>query len=130
MNLPAQPQPPLSPDIAVAPRPGPHPTSRTRAAGQSTPTAVVTPSSAGRRSWSATAASLPFPDGSFNLVVSTLSMHHRALPTAGLAEIGRVLRPGGRALIWDFRPDAWPTPVRATLRAHPGSGRPLALLWA
>jgi SAM-dependent methyltransferase len=52
-------------------------------------------------------ASLPFPDGSFDLVISTLSMHHWADPTAGLAEIGRVLRPGARALVWDFRPCAW-----------------------
>ena len=51
-------------------------------------------------------AALAFPDGSFDLVVSTLSMHHWADPAAGLAEIGRVLRPGGRALIWDFRPGA------------------------
>jgi ubiquinone/menaquinone biosynthesis C-methylase UbiE len=50
--------------------------------------------------------SLPFPDESFDLVVSTLSMHHWANPTAGLIEIGRVLRPGGRALVWDFRPGA------------------------
>jgi SAM-dependent methyltransferase len=53
-------------------------------------------------------ASLPFPDGSFDLVVSTLSMHHWADPTAGLAEIGRVLRPGARALVWDFRPGTMP----------------------
>jgi SAM-dependent methyltransferase len=52
-------------------------------------------------------ASLPFPEGSFDLVVSTLSMHHWADPTAGLAEIGRVLRPGARALVWDVRPDVW-----------------------
>jgi SAM-dependent methyltransferase len=55
-------------------------------------------------------AALAFSDGSFDLVVSTLSMHHWADPAAGLAEIGRVLRPGGRALIWDFRPGG---------RAHP-----------
>jgi SAM-dependent methyltransferase len=48
-------------------------------------------------------AALAFPDQSFDLVVSTLSMHHWADPTAGLAEIGRVLRPGAQALIWDFR---------------------------
>jgi SAM-dependent methyltransferase len=47
-------------------------------------------------------ASLPFPDGSFALVVSTLSMHHWADAAAGLAEIRRVLRSDGRALIWDF----------------------------
>ena len=57
-------------------------------------------------------AALAFPDRSFDLVISTLSMHHWADPAAGLAEIGRVLRPGGRALIWDFRPGARP------FRAH------------
>jgi SAM-dependent methyltransferase len=53
-------------------------------------------------------AALAFPDRSFDLVVSTLSMHHWADPTAGLTEIGRVLRPGGRALVWDFRPGGRP----------------------
>jgi SAM-dependent methyltransferase len=53
-------------------------------------------------------AALAFPDRSFDLVVSTLSMHHWADPAAGLAEIGRVLRPGARALIWDFRPGIRP----------------------
>jgi SAM-dependent methyltransferase len=53
-------------------------------------------------------ASLAFPDQSFDLVISTMSMHHWADPTAGLAEIGRVLRPGARALIWDFRPGVRP----------------------
>jgi len=48
-------------------------------------------------------ASLPFADESFDLVVSTLSMHHWAHAPAGLAEIARVLRPGARALVWDFR---------------------------
>ena len=69
------------------------------------------PGSAGERRPSfvvGDAASLAFPDGSFDLVVSTLSMHHWADPTAGLAEIGRVLRPGGRALIWDLRPGTRP----------------------
>jgi ubiquinone/menaquinone biosynthesis C-methylase UbiE len=41
-------------------------------------------------------AALAFPDRSFDLVVSTMSMHHWADPVAGLAEIGRVLRPGAR----------------------------------
>jgi SAM-dependent methyltransferase len=55
-------------------------------------------------------AALAFPDRSFDLVVSTLSMHHWADPTAGLAEIGRVMRPGARALIWDFRTGVRPHP--------------------
>jgi SAM-dependent methyltransferase len=50
------------------------------------------------------AASLPFPDASFDVVVSTLSLHHWADPTAGLSEIRRVLRPGAPALVWDLRP--------------------------
>ena len=50
------------------------------------------------------AGSLPFPDGSFDLVVTMLSMHHWSDAGRGLVEIGRVLRPGGRALVWDFRP--------------------------
>jgi SAM-dependent methyltransferase len=53
-------------------------------------------------------ASLAFGDRSFDLVVSTLSMHHWADPAAGLVEIGRVLRPGGRALVWDLRPGIVP----------------------
>jgi SAM-dependent methyltransferase len=53
-------------------------------------------------------AALAFPDRSFDLVISTLSMHHWADPAAGLAEIDRILRPGGRALIWDFRPGVRP----------------------
>jgi SAM-dependent methyltransferase len=63
-------------------------------------------------------ASLAFPDGSFDRVVSTLSMHHWADPAAGLAEIGRVLRPGGGALVWDFRPGVRPHPF-GPRHAHP-----------
>jgi SAM-dependent methyltransferase len=48
-------------------------------------------------------ASLPFPNARFDVVVSTLSMHHWDDRVAGLAEVGRVLRPGGRALVWDLR---------------------------
>jgi SAM-dependent methyltransferase len=48
-------------------------------------------------------AQLPFDEASFDLIVSTYSMHHWSDKPAGLAEIRRVLRPGGRALIWDLR---------------------------
>jgi ubiquinone/menaquinone biosynthesis C-methylase UbiE len=64
-------------------------------------------------------AALAFPDGSFDLVVSTLSMHHWADPTAGLAEIGRVLRPGARALIWEFGPASGHTRSDHATRACP-----------
>ncbi len=48
-------------------------------------------------------AALPFEDASFDLVVSTFSMHHWEDKKAGLGEVWRVLRPGSRALIWDLR---------------------------
>lgn len=48
-------------------------------------------------------ARIPFADASFDLVVSTFSMHHWDDKVAGLVEVSRVLRPGSRALIWDLR---------------------------
>jgi SAM-dependent methyltransferase len=59
------------------------------------------------------ATSLAFAERSFDLVVSTLSMHHWSDPAASLAEIARVLAPTGRALIWDVRPHRLP------MHAHP-----------
>lgn len=47
-------------------------------------------------------AALPYPDSSFNLVVSSLSLHHWADAPTGMKEIRRVLRPGGRAWIYDI----------------------------
>jgi ubiquinone/menaquinone biosynthesis C-methylase UbiE len=61
----------------------------------------------------ANVASLPFADASFDRVVSTFSMHHWEDPTAGLAELGRVLRPGARAVIWDLRPGSRPRFITA-----------------
>ncbi|MET7398661.1 class I SAM-dependent methyltransferase [Dactylosporangium sp. NPDC005572] len=49
-----------------------------------------------------TAEALPFPDGSFDLVVSSLSLHHWADPAAAAPELVRVLRPGGRICLYDF----------------------------
>jgi ubiquinone/menaquinone biosynthesis C-methylase UbiE len=44
---------------------------------------------------------LPFPDASFDVVISTLSLHHWPDPVTGLAEVHRVLKPGGVARIYD-----------------------------
>jgi SAM-dependent methyltransferase len=73
-------------------------------------------------------AALAFPNQSFDLAVSTLSMHHWANPTAGLAEISRVLRPGGRALIWDLRPGALPFHAHAPDPVGHTHGAPLRLV--
>ena len=48
------------------------------------------------------AAELPFDDGSVDMVVSTLSLHHWAEPADAFAEIARVLKPGGVALVYDL----------------------------
>lgn len=47
---------------------------------------------------------IPFPDQTFDAVFSTLMMHHlpASLKRQGLAEIARVLKPGGRLIIADF----------------------------
>jgi ubiquinone/menaquinone biosynthesis C-methylase UbiE len=75
-------------------------------------------------------ASIPFPEGSFDLVVSTLSMHHWANPTAGLAEIDRVLRPGSRALVWDFRQGFLPFHARLPDPVEHTHGAPLRVVSA
>ena len=51
---------------------------------------------------------LPFAERAFDGVVSTLSLHHWPDPALGLAEIHRVLRPGGEALIYDLAQRLWP----------------------
>ncbi len=48
-------------------------------------------------------AHLPYPDHSFDVVVSTISMHHWFELEQPLRELHRVLRPGGRLWIYDFR---------------------------
>ena len=48
------------------------------------------------------AVELPFEPGTFDIVVSTLSLHHWPDAGAAFAEIGRVLRPGGVALLYDL----------------------------
>lgn len=48
-----------------------------------------------------TAERLPFPDGVFDLVVSTTSFDHWADQGAGLTECARVLAPAGRLVLAD-----------------------------
>jgi len=49
----------------------------------------------------ADATSLPFPDGSFDLAGTVRTLHHVHRPELALAELARVTRLGGRALVVD-----------------------------
>jgi ubiquinone/menaquinone biosynthesis C-methylase UbiE len=51
----------------------------------------------------ADAGRMPFADDSFDLIVSSMSQHHWSDVPAVIAEIRRVLRPGGQAWIYDAR---------------------------
>ena len=61
------------------------------------------------------AEQLPFPDGSFDVVLAQLVVHFMTDPVAGLAEMRRVAQPGTRvgACVWD----------------HGGDGGPLSAFW-
>lgn len=50
----------------------------------------------------ATAEELPFTDGSFDLVFSTMTYHHWNDHARGASEVARVLAPGGRWILADF----------------------------
>ncbi|MFC4590146.1 class I SAM-dependent methyltransferase [Sphaerisporangium corydalis] len=49
---------------------------------------------------------MDFPDARFDAVVASVSLHHMPAPAlpAAIGEMYRVLRPGGRLLIAEFRP--------------------------
>jgi len=50
----------------------------------------------------ADATALPFPDGEFDLVYSNKTTHHIADWPGALAEMARVLKPGGKLVYADF----------------------------
>src|SRR5262252_5613569 len=61
------------------------------------------------------AASLPFPDHTFDFVVCRAAFKNFSDPVAALREMHRVLRPGGRALIIDMRHDASDAAIEAAV---------------
>jgi ubiquinone/menaquinone biosynthesis C-methylase UbiE len=64
----------------------------------------------------ATAERLPFPDGQFDLVFSTMTFHHWADQRRGAGEIARVLTPSGRWLLADFIATGWLRYIRRLFR--------------
>jgi ubiquinone/menaquinone biosynthesis C-methylase UbiE len=68
----------------------------------------------------ADALDLPFPDSSFDLAVSALTLNFVADPLRALAEMRRVAAPGGTiaAYVWDFGRELSPSgPLRRAMRA-------------
>jgi ArsR family transcriptional regulator len=54
----------------------------------------------------ASADKLGFPDGFFNAVVSVMVLHHIERLQPALREMARVVKPGGRLIIVDYKPEA------------------------
>jgi SAM-dependent methyltransferase len=74
-------------------------------AGRMVATAIaVTPAKLAVRYVHASAERLPFTDNVFDLVFVTLSLRHWTNPAAGIAEIGRVLTPGGLLVLAEVFP--------------------------
>ncbi len=61
-------------------------------------------------------ARMPFADGSFDFAVCVAAFKNFPQPVAALDEIYRVLRPGGRASIFDMRRDAPPEAIAQEVR--------------
>jgi ubiquinone/menaquinone biosynthesis C-methylase UbiE len=64
----------------------------------------------------APAEELPLEDGQFDLVVSTICFHHWQSRVRGIAEVRRVLAPGGRFGLVDHFAIGWLRPTFAVLR--------------
>ncbi len=70
----------------------------------------------------ADASALPFPDGSFDVVVSTIGVVFAGDPERAAGELLRVLRPGGRLGLTAWRPDAPGGRLLALLARHDPAG--------
>ena len=68
--------------------------------------------------------SLPFPDGAFDVVLDFGTCYHIATPERALAEIARVLAPGGRLIHETPLAQLLAHPVRSSGRLLPWSAVP------
>lgn len=85
----------------------------------------IPPALAGRTEFRRAAAdAIPYGDGAFDHVLCTNSFHHYADPRRALAEIRRVLAPGGQFVVLENAPDlswytwAWDRALRLLETGH------------
>lgn len=76
---------------------------------------------------------LPFADGEFSAVLCTTAFHHFTAPARALAEMARILGPGGRLVIADANADralvrVLDIAMRMFQRSHVGFPRPSRLI--
>ena len=77
---------------------------------------AVNPARSRIRFQQANAEKLPFAAAQFDLVFSTMTFHHWDDQALGIAEVGRVLKPGGRWVLAELIVSGWMRSLRRALR--------------
>jgi ubiquinone/menaquinone biosynthesis C-methylase UbiE len=77
-------------------------------------------------------ADLPYPDDTFDLILSTMSQHHWADVQGGMRELNRVLNPAGQLWIYDFKfaLQGAERAARSTFTSHTFDRSPISTLTA
>jgi ubiquinone/menaquinone biosynthesis C-methylase UbiE len=78
------------------------------------------------------AETLPYPDGSFDVLVSMFGIMFSPLPAIVASEMARVLRPGGRLALANWTPSGFSGKMRAVVSRYlppPPQGTISPLLW-
>ena len=72
------------------------------------------------------AKNLPFPDGRFEAVICNTIVHHIPDPGPALAEMARLVAPGGTLMVRDLARPEGPEALDALVALHTGSEAPAA----